>query len=480
MVRRLFANRVFSAMLFFCAAVWAASCEIPVGPGYSIEQQNAAVRRAAPGTARVELRLEFTLRNSGDKTLQSLEIHLPPGDRANLEAVTVAWEGQPVGFSRQADAQGDILRIQLGEAWPVKKLRTLRIEYAMASGGAGTAQFAVTPDFLYLPPDGWLAAPLPPRGMYARGGAPPKEWMLEVQVPGSFAVQASGERSGQESKDGEQLIRFRQHFPGMSPYVMAGRYTTREFKIEPYSLEIWRKTAREEGEEQRLAGELSVAAKTYDAVFGARAERSRPLWVADDPAAGKEPAPPDFAFTAVAAEARANRETEAERWKIAESLAKGWLGYGMGPDPGTAPQPMSSLPGYAGCLAREAVRGAAARREFIEEGVRKYAEEKKEIEESGGSAVERKKAMQGMDRQSPWKNLLFFFALEDQFGRDKLHAALQHMIQARRGRGYDLRDLIAAVEQESGRNAAEFARGWLKHPGIAGDFRARYGMGPAQ
>ncbi|MBZ5526419.1 MAG: hypothetical protein LAN71_00755 [Acidobacteriia bacterium] len=467
-------------MLIFCVAVWAASCEIPVGPGYSIEQQNAVVRLLAQGAARVELRLEFTLRNSGDVPLRSLEIHLPPGDGAHLEAVTVAWEGQPVGFARQPDAQGDILRIQLGEAWPMKKLRTLRIEYTIASGEAGTGQFAVTPDFLYLPPDGWLAAPVPPRGMYARGGAPPKEWTLEVQVPGSFAVQAAGERSGQENKGGEQMTRFRQRFPGMSPYVIAGLYTTREFKLAPYPVEIWRKTVREEGEEQRLAGELSVATKTYDAVFGARADRSRPLWIADDPAAGKEPAPPDFAFTPVAAEGRAILEGEAERRKIAESLSKGWLGYGLGPDPQTAPQPMGSLPGYAGCLAREAARGPGARREFIEEGLRKYAEEQTTISESGGRAEEKKKAMQEMDRQSPWKNLLFFFALEDQFGRDKLHAALQHMIQARRGRGYDLRDLLAALEQETSRNVGEFVRGWVKHPGIAGDFRARYGTGSAQ
>jgi len=465
-------------MLFYCAAFWAVSCEIPVGPGYSIEQQNASVRLNVQGAARLELHLEFTLRNSGDQTLQSLEIHLPPGRGAKLEAVTVVWEGQPAGFTRQADAQGDILHIPLGEGWPVKKPRTLRIEYAIAAGEEGTAQLAVAPDFLYLPADEWLAAPLPPRGMYARGGVPPKEWMLEVQVPGNFAVQASGQQSGQESKGGEERIRFRQRFPGMIPYVVAGRYRTSEFKIEPYRIEIWRKTAREEGEERRLAGEVSVAAKTYDAVFGAREERSRPLWVADEPAAGKEPAPADFAFTPTAAEGQANPEAEGR--KIAESLAKGWLGYGLGFDPAAGAQPMASLAGYAGCLAREAVRGPGARRELIEEGLRKYEAEKKEMEAGGGSAAGEKKAMQGMDGQSPWKNFLFFFALEDQFGRDKVHAALQHMVQARRGRGYDLRDLIAALEQETHRNVAEFVRGWLKHPGIAGDFRARYETAPAQ
>jgi aminopeptidase N len=34
--------------------------------------------------------------------------------------------------------------------------------------------------------------------------------------------------------------------------------------------------------------------------------------------------------------------------------------------------------------------------------------------------------------------------------------------------------LIAAFEQESHQNVAQFVRLWMKHPGVPAEFRARY------
>lgn len=488
------AIRVLSVALVLLTASWASSCSIPVGPGYTIEQQTVVVHFLPEPAPRVEIRAGFTLRNTGEQPLKNLEIHLPPGDRAQLESVAVSWEAQDMAFVRQPDPEGDVLRIPFGVPWPVKQARSLRIDYVIVSGDP--SQLGLAPDAFYLPPDSWLAAPMPPRGIYARGGAPPREWTLEILVPAGFAAQAAGDRSGQDTKGTEQLTRFQQHFPGITPFVVAGRYHTREFKLSPYAVHIWSKTVREAGEAQRLAVEVSAAAKMYDSVFGPREEHPRPLWIADQPVPGKElardsgtgirhaenllAAPPEFAFLQVPEEGRSVREAEAEHKKIAASLAKRWLGYGLGPDPGLLPQPMGSLPAYAACLAREAGLGPQARREFIAEGLRNYGEEQSislEIERTAGG---RKKIPRKTDLQSPSKHLLFFFALEDHFGRDKLRAALQHMVQARRGRGYDLRDLISALEQETNRNVGEFVRGWVKHPGIPGDFRARYEAGPAQ
>jgi aminopeptidase N len=48
------------------------------------------------------------------------------------------------------------------------------------------------------------------------------------------------------------------------------------------------------------------------------------------------------------------------------------------------------------------------------------------------------------------------------------------MLSARQGRGFNLSDLIAAFEQETHQNVAEFERLWMKHPGIPEDFRAHY------
>jgi aminopeptidase N len=71
-------------------------------------------------------------------------------------------------------------------------------------------------------------------------------------------------------------------------------------------------------------------------------------------------------------------------------------------------------------------------------------------------------------------SLLFFYALEDKYGREHLHAALRHMVQARRLQTYEVQDLMAALEQETHQEVGSFFRLWLKHPGIPEEFRARY------
>jgi aminopeptidase N len=72
------------------------------------------------------------------------------------------------------------------------------------------------------------------------------------------------------------------------------------------------------------------------------------------------------------------------------------------------------------------------------------------------------------------KSLLFFYALQDRYGREVFRKAISHMLYARRERGFELSDLIAAFEQETHQNAAEFVRLWMKRPGVPEEFRARY------
>jgi len=52
--------------------------------------------------------------------------------------------------------------------------------------------------------------------------------------------------------------------------------------------------------------------------------------------------------------------------------------------------------------------------------------------------------------------------------------AISHMLYARRERGFALNDLIAAFEQETHQNVAEFVRLWMKRPGVPEEFRTRY------
>ncbi len=72
------------------------------------------------------------------------------------------------------------------------------------------------------------------------------------------------------------------------------------------------------------------------------------------------------------------------------------------------------------------------------------------------------------------KSFLFFYALQDRYGQETFRKATQYMLHARRERGFELSDLIAAFEEQTHQNVAEFVRMWMKHPGVPEEFRARY------
>ena len=72
------------------------------------------------------------------------------------------------------------------------------------------------------------------------------------------------------------------------------------------------------------------------------------------------------------------------------------------------------------------------------------------------------------------KSFLFFYALQDRYGRETFRKATQHMLYARRERGFELDDLISAFEEETHQNVAEFVRMWMKRPGVPEEFRSRY------
>lgn len=72
------------------------------------------------------------------------------------------------------------------------------------------------------------------------------------------------------------------------------------------------------------------------------------------------------------------------------------------------------------------------------------------------------------------KSLLFFYALQDRYGREVFRKAISHILYVRRKRGFELSDLIATFDQETHQSAAEFVQLWMKRPGVPEEFWARY------
>jgi hypothetical protein len=145
----------------------------------------------------------------------------------------------------------------------------------------------------------------------------------------------------------------------------------------------------------------------------------------------------------------------------APSLASSWLGYGQNPGFFEQTPPLYALPAFAASRGREAVEGSQVRAQIIRRLLRAIPTT---------SATRQPEA----DDVLRAKSVLFFYGLQDRYGQQVFSAALSHMLEARRGGGFDLDDLIAAFEQETHQNVAQFVRFWMKHPGVPQDFRTRY------
>jgi hypothetical protein len=145
----------------------------------------------------------------------------------------------------------------------------------------------------------------------------------------------------------------------------------------------------------------------------------------------------------------------------APSLASSWLGYAQNPGYFEQEPPLSALPAFAASVGQEAATGADSRVETIRRALQLIPEK---------AAAHRPEDTTVMRA----KSLLFFYALQDRYGREVFRKAISHMLYARRERGFELSDLIAALDQESHQSAAEFVRLWMKRPGVPEEFRARY------
>jgi hypothetical protein len=143
------------------------------------------------------------------------------------------------------------------------------------------------------------------------------------------------------------------------------------------------------------------------------------------------------------------------------ALAASWLGYGQSPSFYEQEAPLAAFPAFAAAVGTEALNGPGSRAETIRRALAAVPQNGATLEKTNSSALRA-------------KSFLFFYALQDRYGNDVFRKAVRHMLYARRSSGFDLDDLIAAFDEESHGNVAEFVRLWMKHPGVPKDFRAKY------
>jgi len=279
-------------------------------------------------------------------------------------------------------------------------------------------------------------------------------------------------------------VRFQQTAADLNPFVVAGRYRESRPNLPGNQpLRVWSRTDVSPAQFQQATETLSKTLATYDSLFATR-DKARPaLWVVECPEnAGC------FSQRSTAYGVLLNGESSSDSAEMISrdtilfdpraasarpealagpALASGWLGYGQNPGFYEQQPPMSALPAFAAALALEHSAGPQVREQIVRRALAQIPEHASP-ESNNDPAVSRA------------KSLLLFYALRDRVGADPFQIALRHMLFARRQRGFNLSDLISAVEEKSHQDVGPFVRNWIKRPGVPDDFRATYSQSNAR
>lgn len=471
-------SHVRPLLCLFLAAVayWVSSCAVALGPGYSIEKQEIRVQFLPGPDPRIRVDSDYQVRNTGNQPLSSLELRLPWSSAFHVAAAHASWDGAALAEQNSPENPRNTL-LALPQKWTITQRHTLHLSAEFQTSAAGQAGFRFAADAFSLPSEGWAPELLPSQGLFPTGGVPPKEWKLVVRVPDGFLVHMSG-GSKKTSRNGHEItVQSLQHPEDRYPFVVAGLY--KETALDAGTgnkVFLWTRAQEDSARLHKSVDALVRAVQAYDSTFGARAQKSKPFWIVECPVsdgcfsaaesvyANLLSAEPGAASSQLASLDTLLIDSNGGAPKLAAAapgLAASWLGYGQNPGFYEQRPPLSALPAFASALGQEAIDGPNSRTETIRRALRMIPK----------NAVARKTEDENVLRA---KSFLFFYALQERYGQEVFRRAISHMLSARQGRGFDLDDLIAAFEQETHQNVAEFVRLWMKHPGVPDEFRARY------
>lgn len=467
-------SRPLSCLPIAVAAFWISSCATPLGPGYTIENQEIRVH-FEPEPPRIRVNSVYRLRNSGNQPISAFYLRMPARRAFHVESAQAAWDDASLPLQVSPDNPRDTL-LELNAPWKISGRHRLRLSADFFPPANGETAFSFTSDAFFLPSEGWAPELLPARGLFATGGVAPGKWRFTVEVPSGFLVHTSGHAPKTYRHGGEISVQSEQGSDDRYPFVVAGRYVETQFSSGNEKIILWTRAKGDATGLRSSADALARATSAFDNTFGTRASNAQGLWIVECPvvvgcfsAARSSYAPLLGAELGEERSQLASLDTlmmdfssgSSNFSAAAPALAATWLGYGQNPAFYEQQMPLAALPAFAASLAEEAVAGPSAREETIRRGLLQIPEDS-----AAGNT--------GNDAALRAKGFLFFYALQDQYGQDVFRRAISRMLSARRGRGFNLDDLIAAFEGESHQNVAAFVRLWIKHPGIPADFRARY------
>jgi len=488
------ANLRALAFLFLVASLsFAAGCTSSFGPGYTINKQDIDVHFEPGPPPHITIKSSYELTNNGTRPLSELELRLPGKRRFNTSNVELIWDGQPLNSEPSPDYPRNTL-VKLPNIWGVSGRHSLHIAMKLETPSPGESSFlGFTPDAFFLPAQGWAPQLLPAEGVFATGGAPPDKWDLTLHVPKDFVVHTSGDKVKTSKHGDEATIHARQRIVDIYPFVIAGRYVTKQIGSDRQKIYLWTRKRRDPGDIRAVSDSLIKTLGNYNVVFGPRSvaqppagflgrhhtsgQNGLPLWLAECPVIPgcfTERNSLNAEVLGTKDEVRSGEMISLDSAMIdpgpglkkmalatAPALAASWLGYGQNPGFYEQAPPLSAFPAFAAAVGDEALNGATARIETIRRTLAAIPKDSPPLGKESDTALRA-------------KSFLFFYALQDRYGPETFRKAVRHMLDSRRNSDFNLDDLIAAFDQEAHGNTAAFVRLWMKHPGVPADFRAKY------
>ena len=475
-------------ILVLTCVVAAYACAVPLATEYSIEQERTEVHFQAQPQPHLEVTVRFNLLNSGTQELEEITARMPAESVYDLSDCEFQIGGEQVRAAPEAAGSPGRVILHFTKSWKQKERRQIRISYKFQQGITKREIAAFTAeDSFYLSPAEWLPVLLPPSNAYSAVRGPLKQNSLLVRTPQDFQVRASGEQKSRQKETGEITTRFEIGKHSSAPFVVAGRYAAQQIRVAELTVSFWTRHAYGAKDAQSVAQKVARIVAKFDETLGPRPDKKQAVWMIESPAANHIVGlgvPEGGRGTALTTYGRIPDTAllDAEVFQtnkvpfVAEKLIPSWTGFGHSLDVENV-WPMTELNAYVGTLASLYSEASQTRSEAIFQLILQFQQGKEREAQQYADLAERKSFLARPEVENAFKAELFFFALEDRFGSEKLHKALRVLVEARRGQGYTLDDLIAALEQESRQSVAPFTRTWLKHPGLPEEFRRRYQSG---
>lgn len=477
-------HRLPSLSVFALAIIFLSGCSVALGPGYLIQKQDLELHFVSSPEPHLAVHCTYHLLNSGNQPLHSLRIVVPAADAFHRSATSAQWNGHSVGIQNVSPASpsdtGDTVDLQLPEPWPVKHKRTLILDYKLSTGFHLGGYLAVGPETFFVFSESWNPSLLPAKHLFAAGGVPPKKWTLSVRVPSGFLVHASGIAGKRKSAGSEWLYSFIQQRGQFAPFAAGGKYVEREASENGQRILFWTLQPIDTAAAQSAADSVASRAHYYELEYGPSTKDSHTLRLLECPVPSKTFGCGTLPETILVHQAWIARGLKDKEFydDVNFELAYTWFGGVSRVRFDESPLPMDAVAPYAGWEAQARAEGDDARAVRIRSLLSDFDKDSADCKEK--IILPLAPGEYGCSYSLAWtKSALFFFALEDEFGRPQLHQALKSMIQDRRGADFGLQDLISALDSETHQPQGPFVRHWLKHSGIPDDFRARYSMAGA-